>query len=241
MSKYELSRIVSTYECQRESLAFFVYQKMYNVREEGAGIYCSDFYSIVENKKLKRYLALIDKLYNDELSMTVYCNSLEKLDEMSLFKEDSPVIGNKANEHYIVKLTRIMLRKEAVKFLKKRGCKIIEKASNEKQYNTGFILSIEDLVELHLYLRSKLYNKDSEFTFNKFLKKMPAWYYKLDETKFTDVKPTEETPIPFTNVIDENDYAKTCDAFLWQLTRIRKVYDKIELKETGKSSIIWFI
>ena len=86
MSKYELSRIVSTYECQRESLAFYVYQRMYNVREEGSGIYCSDFYSIVENKKLKRYLALIDKLYNDELSMTVYCNSLEKLNDMALFK-----------------------------------------------------------------------------------------------------------------------------------------------------------
>lgn len=241
MSKYELSRIVSTYEFQRESLAFSVYQKMYKAREDGPGIYYSDVYSIVENKKLKRYLALIDKLYNDEIPMKVYCKLLEKLDDMPLFKEDFVAVGNKSSEHYIVKLTRIMLRKEAVMFLKRRGCKIIEKASNEKQYNTGFILSAEDLAELHLYLRSKIYNKDSEFLFNKLLKKMPGWYYKLDKTKFTDVKLTDETPIPFTNVMDENDFAKTCDAFLWQITRMRKIYGKIELKESGKSSIIWFI
>lgn len=245
MSKYELSRTVKTYECQREHLAFDIHSKIYKAQEDGPGLYCSGFFGIVANKDLKKYLAVVDKNYKEDITMDQFAKNVDKIREIPLYAEESIVASKKANERYIPKVTRLALRKMSIEYLTKLGCKKIETATNEKQFNSGFVLTYKDLTDLYSYIFSKIYTDDgSEAEFNKMVKKLPKSFYTLDQEKCPDIKLDKNKPIPFTNICDTIDYNWACDAFTKQISRIRQLYSEVHTREgepKKQAYVVWFL
>lgn len=245
MSKYEHSRTVKSYECQREHLAFDIHSKIYKAQEDGPGLYCSGFFGIVANKDLKKYLAVVDRNYKEDITMDQFSKNVDKIREIPLYAEESIVASKKANERYIPKVTRLALRKLTIAYLNKLGCQRIEIASNEKQFNSGFVLTYKDLNDLYSYIFSKIYGEDSgEVEFNKLVKKLPKSFYTLDQEKCPDIKLDANKPIPFTNVSDSIDYSQACDSFIRQISRIRQLYIAVHTREgqpKKQASVVWFL
>lgn len=244
MSKYELSRIVKTYECQREHLAFDIHQKIYKAQEDGPGLYCSGFFGIVANKDLKKYLAVVDRNYKEDITMDQFAKNVDKIREIPLYAEESIVASKKANEPYIKKLTRLAMRKLAIAYLNQLGCHKIETASNEKQFSSGYVLHYPELLSLYTYLFNYVYNDGTEEEkFNKMVKKLPKSFYTLDQSKCPDIKLDPKKPIPFTAITDKIDFRESSEAFLQQISRIRKIYLAVDEREGNKDkeSIVWFL
>ena len=244
MSKYELSRYVNSYECQREHLAFDIHSKIYKAQEDGPVLYCSGFFSIVANKNLKKYLAVIDRNYKEDITMDQFAKNVDKISEIPLYVEGSIVASKKADEPYIQKLTRLAMRKLAIAYLTKLGCKKIETATNEKQFNSGFVLHFPELVSLYTYLFNYVYDDGTEEEkFNKMIKKLPKSFYTIDQSKCPDIKLDPKTPIPFTAVTDKLDFRESSDIFLQQISRIRKILDAVDECEGNKhkESVVWFL
>ena len=243
MSKYELSRTVKSYEHQRESLAFAIHQKIYKAQDEGPGLYCNGFYAIVAKKDLRKYLSVIDKEYDQNITMSKFSNLVEKIQDIPLFAEESITASRKASEHYILKVGRLALRKATIDFLTKRGCQKIESATNEKQYTSGFVLTYGDVDALFDHIKTKLYgyNGTDEENFNSLIKKLPKSFYTLDQEK-CDITLDPKLPIKFTNVIDDNDWFKAGDNFLGHIGRIKVVFQEVAFREENdKAKIIWFL
>lgn len=246
MSKYELSRTVKTYECQREHLAFDVHSKIYEAQEKSSGLYCGGFFSIVANKDLKKYIAAVDRNFRDDITMDQYLKNVDKIRDIPLYGEESIVASKKANESYIKKLTRISMRKLAIAYLNKLGCYKIETASDEKQFSSGYVIHYPELVSLYTYLFNYVYDDGTEEEkFNKMVKKLPKSFYTLDQSKCPDIKLDPKTPIPFTAVTDKIDFRETSDLFLQQIGRIRKIYEAVDEREGNKNknkeSVVWFL
>ena len=246
---YNLSRLPGTYEFDRESFGFSINSKIYNARE-----YCSltDSFKIINNKKLNTFINALITVKNKNIQTDKDSKDFHKCVNYII---DSPLYSDTtiplyiANQSYIPLITKLVMRKLIIAYLKKENTvKIVEELSNENKFYTTFIIkNANALKNLSDYLWDLRINKITfyEDILNKNINKIGKSNY-LNQSKDKLYKIDPKRPIKFSNVADEFDCSNIYTTYINLIYRISQIYLQIkdyeqEANKNFNASIIWTI
>ena len=246
--KYNLSRMPGTYEFDREQFGFSINSKIYNAREYSS---ITDCFRIIDIKKKDKYIEAMDviengKMHSDKDNKYFY-KCADYMVDASLYY-DTTIKLYKANQNFISLMTKLVMRKMIIAYLKKENdVEVVESLTNKKQFKTTFVIkNVDAFKNLYDYFYDWYVNKTCSYEdfLNKNISKIGKTNYLMSSTDKYKIDPNH--PIKFTNVQDDLDCADTYVAYLNLFNRIKQIWQKIEFAEQEhnkkfNAAVIWTV
>lgn len=246
--KYNLSRMPGTYEFDREQFGFSINSKIYNAREYSS---ITDCFRIIDIKKKDKYIEAMDviengKMHSDKDNKYFYKCADYMVDAPLYY--DTTIKLYKANQNFISLMTKLVMRKMIIAYLKKENdVEVVESLTNKKQFKTTFVIkNVDAFKNLYDYFYDWYVNKTCSYEdfLNKNISKIGKTNYLMSSTDKYKIDPNH--PIKFTNVQDDLDCADTYVAYLNLFNRIKQIWQKIEFAEQEhnkkfNAAVIWTV
>lgn len=246
--KYNLSRQPGSYEFEREHFGFNVNSKVYNAREYSS---ITDCFRVIDIKKKDKYIEALDviengKMHSDKDDKYFHKCANYMVDAPLYF--DTTISLYKHNQNYIHLMTKLVIRKMIIAYLKKEyDVGVVEKLTNEKQFKTTFVIkNVDAFKNLHDYFYDWYVNKTCSYEdfLNKNISKIGKTNYLMSSTDKYKIDPNH--PIEFSNIADGLDCADIYTAYLNLFNRIKQIYQQIEWQEQEhnkkfKAAVIWTV